>query len=74
VDDLIALLERCVCPALPLTPSLPLISTGLLDSFSVAALLTAIEVRYGIAIDPADIGVDNFDTPAQMIGFIDARR
>jgi len=74
VNELIALLERWTHGAQPLTADTPLISTGLLDSFSVTALLLAIEDHYQLTIDPADVGVDNFDTPAQMIRFLAARR
>jgi len=51
----------------------PLFSSGIVDSFRVAALLTVLEARYGIRIDPRDIGVDNFDTPAQILKFLQQR-
>ena len=51
----------------------PLISSGLVDSFHVATLLTALEAHYQVRIEPADIGVDNFDTPGQMHAYIQQR-
>ena len=59
---------------LPSTPATPLVSTGLVEQLPATTVLAAIEATYGVAIDSADIGVDNFDTPAQIIAFIDARR
>ena len=55
-------------------PHTPLLSSGLIDSFGVAAMLAALETRYAVAIDLADVGVDNFDTAAQILGFVEARR
>jgi acyl carrier protein len=48
----------------------PLISSGIIDSFRVAALVAALESRYAIRIDLRRIGVDNFDTARQMHRFI----
>ena len=44
----------------------PLISSGLIDSFHVVELLIIIEKEYGVKIDQADIGTDNFDTINQI--------
>lgn len=50
----------------------PLLSTGIIDSFDVTALLGAIEDTYGVVIDPEEVGVDTFDTPVQMLSRIEA--
>jgi len=50
----------------PIQIDTPLLSGGLIDSFSVAGLLAEIEREFGVSIDSAEIGVDNFDTAAQM--------
>ena len=63
-----------VAPEVAVTASTPLISTGVIDSFTVAALIADLEAAFRVRIDPADIGVDNFDTPAQMLQFIGSRR
>ena len=44
----------------------PLLSSGLVDSLSLAALLEVLHAHFGAAIDPSEIGVDNFDTPRQI--------
>jgi acyl carrier protein len=51
----------------------PLISSGVIDSFHVAALLAALEAHYKVRIEPAEIGVDNFDTAGQMHAYIQQR-
>jgi acyl carrier protein len=51
----------------------PLLSSGFVDSFRVTALLHLIETHYGVAVDLADIGIDNFDTAEQMHRFVAAR-
>lgn len=50
----------------------PLLSTGIIDSFDVTALLGAIEDTYGVVIDPEEVDVDTFNTPAQMLSRIEA--
>ena len=50
----------------------PLLSTGIIDSFDVTALLGAIEDSYGVVIDPEEVDVDTFDTPVQMLSRIEA--
>lgn len=52
----------------------PVLSTGLLDSYHFAAFLESLRSKSGIAIEVVDIGVDNFDTPAQMHEFLRGRR
>lgn len=55
-------------------PDSPLLSTGIVDSFDVTALLGAIEDRYEVIIDPEEVDVDTFDTPIQMLLRIEAER
>jgi acyl carrier protein len=44
-----------------LTPQSDLFAAGL-DSMGIMQLLLAIEDRFGVAIDPADLSRDNFST------------
>lgn len=55
----------------PLDQDTPLISSGIIDSFDVVALLTMVETEYRVSINPEDIDVESFDTPAQMLAYID---
>ncbi len=45
-----------------LTPSTPLISTGILDSIARLRLVTFLEETYGLRIDPAEVDLDHFET------------
>jgi acyl carrier protein len=74
MDELLSLIRARVEAGLPITATTALISSGIIDSFAVAALVAELETRFEVTIDGGDIGVDNFDTPAQMLAFIDARR
>lgn len=59
---------------LPVEADTPLISSGIIDSFRVAALITVLETHFGIRIDLRHIGADNFDTARQMHRFIQETR
>jgi acyl carrier protein len=74
ITELISLISVALKIDLPLDADTPLISSGIIDSFRVAALVTALESHYGVQIDLRHIGADNFDTARQMYRFIDANR
>lgn len=59
-------------PDLVLTPDTRILSTGLIDSFSVVLLRTYIEKEFGKKIPAAKVKSDSFDTVAQMITAIQA--
>jgi acyl carrier protein len=48
-----------------LTPQSDLFAAGL-DSMGIMQLLLAIEDRFGVAIDPADLSRDNFSTAEKI--------
>lgn len=50
--------------------STPLFSGGILNSFSLVALLGVVEERSGIRIHPMDITLDNFDTIDRMLAYV----
>jgi acyl carrier protein len=74
METLLVLLERELKVDFPLTADTPLLSSGLIDSLRVAGMLVALESQYGVAIDPRDVGADNFDTAAQIHAFLQGRR
>ena len=51
-----------------------MLSSGVIDSFHLAELLVSIEEEYGVVIPVSEIGVDNFDTPEQMLRFVNLLR
>ena len=74
IDDVLTVLRDDLHLAVAPDPDTPLISTGLIDSFHIAALVAALHTRHRVQIDLAEIGADNFDTARQMLQFIQARR
>ncbi len=53
-------------PGYPLTDDEPLISSGLIDSFSLVDIALWVEKTYGLRIDDNELTADNFDTVAQL--------
>ena len=70
MDELITVIQQEAQISLPIEPSTPLVSSGLIDSFQVMGLLAALKSKYRIRIDPSEVGADNFDTAAQMYALI----
>ncbi len=52
----------------------PLISSGLIDSFSLVDLSLFIEDTFGVRIDDTELNADTFDTLSQLSGIILQRR
>ena len=60
-------------PSRTLTSSEPLISSGLIDSFSLVDLAVYVEDEFGAHIDDSELNSDTFDTMAQLIELINNR-
>lgn len=54
----------------PLADDEPLISSGLIDSFSLVDIALWVENQFGVRIDDIDLNADSFDTLAQLVSFI----
>ena len=52
----------------------PLISSGLIDSFSLVDLALFIEDTYGVHIDDTELNAETFDTLDQLTGLIRQRQ
>ncbi len=72
VQGFIRFLSDVVEPEEEVEADTPLLSTGIIDSFDVTALLGAIEDRYEVVIDPEEVDIETFDTPIQMLSRIEA--
>jgi acyl carrier protein len=70
LDDVIALIRGEMRGEVPIDPDTRVLSSGLVDSFRLAVLLSALQTRYQVRIPLPEIGADNFDTPRQMVAFI----
>jgi acyl carrier protein len=51
-----------------------LISSGLIDSFSLVDLSIYIEDAFGVRIDDTELNADTFDTLAELTALIDRRQ
>ena len=74
IGEIITLLTRQIGRHPRIEAGTPVLSTGLLDSYHFAAFLESLRAKSGVAIDVIDIGVDNFDTPNQMLAFLRLRQ
>jgi acyl carrier protein len=54
-------------PQYPLADNEPLITGGLIDSFSLAQLAVFIEQAFGVFIPDTDLTVEKMDTLQQMV-------
>ena len=70
MDELLRFLESTLKTDFTLQASTPLLSSGIIDSMKFTALLAALEQRYGVQIEPSDVGADNFDTVEQILHFV----
>lgn len=52
----------------------PLLTTGLIDSFSLVDLALLVEDTYGVRIDDSELNPDTFDTVAQLAAIIRSRQ
>ncbi len=80
MDDIIDLLAEKITktllkdPKLKLTPSEPLISSGLLDSFNLVDLALIVEEEFGVRIEDFELNADTFDTLSELAELIAARQ
>jgi acyl carrier protein len=51
-------------------PDEPLISNGLIDSFSLVDLALYVEDSFGVHIDDTELTVESFDTLDQLVALI----
>lgn len=61
-------------PGRSIAPDAALISSGLVDSFSLVDLSLYIEDTYGVRIDDTELNVDTFDTLEQLADLIRSRQ
>lgn len=52
----------------------PLLSSGMVDSFALITILTAIESATGLTIEQDDLTLDNFDTLNHIQAFVAEQR
>ncbi len=52
----------------------PLISSGLIDSFSLVDLALFVEDSFGVRIEDTELNAQTFDSLRQLAGLIESRR
>jgi len=61
-------------PNRKIAPDEPLLSSGLIDSFSLMDVALYIEDTFGVRIEDTELNVDTFDNLTQLAALIDSRR
>jgi len=61
-------------PGRAIAPDEPLITGGLVDSFHLVDLALFVEDSFGVHIDDTELNAETFDTLAQLVELIEARR
>jgi acyl carrier protein len=61
-------------PGRVIKPDQPLLTSGLVDSFSLVDLALFVEDAFGVHIDDAELNSDTFDTLDQLASLIESRQ
>ena len=69
-DEVIALLNETFLLSAPVDAETPLLTSGLVDSLNLAALLDAIEARFGVTVPAESAAESELDTPRQIAEFL----
>ena len=79
-DTIISNLEKYVTtqilkqPNREISPDEPLISSGLIDSFSLMDLALYVEDTFGVRIEDTELNANTFDNLKQLAGLIESRK
>ena len=79
-DTIIPSLEKYIAveilkqPDRRLAPDEPLISSGLIDSFSLMDLALFVEDTFGVRIEDTELNANTFDNLNQLAGLITSRK
>jgi acyl carrier protein len=66
--------ELLQTPDRTIAPDEPLISGGIIDSFSLMDLALFVEDNFGVKIDDTELNAETFDTLAQLADLIASRQ
>ncbi len=79
-DTIIPALEKYIAaqvlkqPNRRIAPDEPLITSGLIDSFSLMDLALFVEDTFGVRIEDTELNANTFDNLNQLAGLITARK
>jgi acyl carrier protein len=80
MNDTISSLENYIVttvlkqPNRKIKPDEPLISSGLIDSFSLMDLALFVEDTFGVRIEDTELNADTFDNLTQLVSLIESRK
>jgi acyl carrier protein len=61
-------------PGRAISPDEPLISSGLIDSFSLMDVALFVEDNFGVRIEDTELNADTFDNLTQLASLIQSRQ
>lgn len=61
-------------PGRELAPDTPLISSGLIDSFSLMDIALFVEDTFGVRIEDTELNAETFDTLRELADLIESRQ
>lgn len=70
-DDLIAfMIEELAIDPKHIQEDTALFSGGVIDSFSLISIMTFLEQKAGISIEPSEVTLDNFDSIKNILSYV----
>lgn len=72
-DDLIGYIQTELNVDEPVAGDTELFSSGMLDLVSMVGLISFVEDKAGVHIQPGDVTLDNFDTIDSILEYVTAR-
>jgi acyl carrier protein len=79
-DAMLSTLEQYIVtkilkqPSRKIKPDEPLISGGLIDSFSLVDLALFVEDTFGVHVDDSELNTQTFDSLNQLVALIESRQ
>ncbi len=80
MDSILEVLEKQIASQILKQPNRkiavdePLISSGLIDSFSLMDVALYVEDAFGVRIEDTELNAETFDTLTQLASLIESRR
>ncbi|MEB2334762.1 MAG: acyl carrier protein [Anaerolineaceae bacterium] len=80
MDSILEVLEKQIASQILKQPNRkiavdePLISSGLIDSFSLMDVALYVEDAFGVRIEDTELNAETFDTLAQLASLIESRK
>ncbi len=80
MDEILQALEKQIAsqilkqPNRHIAPDDPLISSGLIDSFSLMDLALFVEDTFGVRIEDTELNADTFDNLSRLAALIQSRK